>query len=95
MEEYLFDKYRVFYRSGPSEYAAKITCYNGQTRVAMIFFIDNSHLPDNELDDLPMKIHYRLSSFQDVIGLLENEKPLAIYVFENRKTCEIGSREIN
>lgn len=94
MEEYIFDQYRVFYRSGPSDYTAKITCYNDKERVAMIFFMEERALPENTLVSQPMKIYYHSNRFQDILRILENEQPLAIYVFENKKTCEIGSREL-
>lgn len=94
MQEFKFDRYRLFYRSGSSDYSAKITCYGSSTRVAMIFFINgNGKLPDNDLRTLPMKVYYKLACFQDVMFILENEKPLSLYVFENGSTCEIGSRE--
>ena len=94
MKEYKIDRYRLFYLSGPKDYVAKITSYNDITRVAMIFFIDDSmSLPENFLDNLPMKIYYPLSSFQNILTILENEKPLSIFVYDNGKTCEIGSQD--
>ena len=94
MKEHQFDKYRLFYLSGSTDYSAKITCYNGSARVAMIFFINgDGKLPNNDLRTLPMKVYYKLACFQDVMFILENEKPLSLYVYENGSTCEIGSRE--
>jgi len=94
MKEYKFDRYRLFYVSGPNDYAAKITLYHLNKRVAMIFFMDvATALPDNNVDGLPMKIYYPLGSFQDMLTILENENPLSVYVYEKSDTCEIGTRD--
>jgi len=94
MEEFKFDNYRLFYRSGPTDYEAKITCYNKKDRVAMILFLNDAvQLPNNELQSLPMKIYYRISSFSSIHNIIQTENPLSIYVYENSKTCEIGKRE--
>ena len=96
MKEFIFDRYRLFYLSGPSTYRAKITCYNGNERVAMVFFIeDQRNLPDNDLDAEPMKIYYSLLDFPNLLTVLENEAPLSIYIHDNGKTCEIGKRVFN
>jgi hypothetical protein len=93
MKEYKFDSYRLFYLSGYTDYAAKITCYNGNKRIAMIFFMDKKKpLPENNFTDDPMNIYYSLNDFQNILAIVENEKPLSIYTYENGKTCEIGSR---
>jgi hypothetical protein len=94
LKEYKFDTYRLFYLSGPSEYAAKITCYNNNERVAMLMFLNGSvHIPENSLQNTPFKIYFPLSSFQNVLTICQTENPLSIYLYDNGKTCEIGKRE--
>jgi len=94
MKEFKFDRYRLFYVSGPSDYAAKITLYSGNNRLAMVFFLkDKDELPANIIDVIPMKIYYHLNSFSDIVNLIENENPLSVYVYNNKQTCEIGSQE--
>ena len=94
MKEYQFDRYRLFYVSGPSEYRAKITVYNGSERVAMIMFTDYEILPENKLDEFPMKIYYSIKDFSNIRIILEKENPLSIYLYENLRTCEIGKRKL-
>jgi hypothetical protein len=94
MKEFKFDNYRLFYVSGPSDYAAKITCYNKDVRVAMIMFTEGSvQLPENDLQSIPLKIYFPLTSFHNILTICQTENPLSIYIYDNGKTCEIGKRE--
>jgi hypothetical protein len=95
MKEFKIDQYRLFYVSGPSDYEAKITCYNGEVRVAKIIFINTqAELPANELQSTPMNIYYRIGSFSNIHKIIQTENPLSIFVYDNGETCEIGKREI-
>lgn len=95
MKEYMFDRYRLFYLSGYTDYAAKITCYYNNQKIAMIFFMDDGKsFPENQFSEIPLKIYYSMKDFQNIIAIVEREKPLSIYTYENGKTCEIGSREL-
>ena len=92
MQEYIIDKYRFFYLSGLESYEAKISLFNAGKLIAKVFFVnDKKSASENSLDELPFNIYFPLSRFDDVIKIFRFEKPVSIYVHEDKKAVEIGT----
>jgi hypothetical protein len=92
MQEYIIDKYRFFYLSGLESYEAKISLFNAGKLVAKVFFInDKQSVTANSLHELPFSIYFPLSRFDDVIKIFRFEKPVSLYVHEDKKAVEIGT----
>lgn len=86
-----FDSYRVVYGSfrgtmegrpdiETSRFYSSIECLKAKQTVAVIHFQDSAKINLNYYDpdqDL-MVIYFHISSFYDIINILQNEKPLAV-----------------
>jgi hypothetical protein len=78
-----FDTYQIKYMSttysGTSRVYAAINCYNGNQMVAVLWFLDNYPIPDqNSFEKDEMKIIYHTRHFNDIVGILRYEKPLRL-----------------
>ena len=75
--EKAFDQYKIHYVTGGSE-VPMIDCYNGMTHVGKLsFHADGAPLPVNLVtQNEVLYLRYRMSQFDDVVGILRHEKPL-------------------
>ncbi|HMF57933.1 MAG TPA: hypothetical protein VK619_16440 [Pyrinomonadaceae bacterium] len=75
-----FDGYKIFYYSS-QPYEANIYCYKAGNYVGrMVFFKDASSIPPNTNAGGTPSVHYPLTRFNDVIGILRYEKPLYLFL---------------
>ena len=79
-----FDSYRLWYYSG-DKLLAVIHCYKGTVFVGRIsFFREGDPVPPNANLPNGPSIHFPSRSFNDVINILRQERPL--YLFLNLET---------
>jgi len=83
----IFDTYTLSYRSGHHRLDARIYCFQGNRRVGTIDFIkEDIAIPANGYYPDPgswgIYIHYAAKRFTEVLGILQNEKPLHLYFTE-------------
>ncbi len=107
-----FDSYQIFYYGGtlPSNIiAAVVQCYQGQMFVGRIAFYPTTpaSVPANitiaPVGTAVPSIHYALSSFQDVVGVLRHAKPLYLFLdtasglgmLATSQTLPVGEEEGN
>jgi hypothetical protein len=90
-----FDTYGVKYSSpmvsGVTKAWASIACYDFHVEVGYIVFPDSYPLPANLYTNNKIKIHFHISRFNDIIGILRYEKPLHFYFDESKKEGWIGT----
>jgi hypothetical protein len=75
-----FDSYKFWYYSG-HPYEALIYCYQGGKYVGrIVFFKDDSSIPQNANYSSGPSIHFPISRFNDIILILRYEKPLYLFL---------------
>lgn len=80
-----FDSYRIWYFSRHPSFKALVNCYLGQNNasVGTIIFYDATQFnPENRITGGNPVLYYPFECFNDVVGVLRNEKPLTIYLTE-------------
>jgi hypothetical protein len=77
VHEQQFDQYYIYYMTGGNE-VPLINCFKGANYVGKLVFHNTAGAPpaNGVLPDGTIYLRYRLSQFQDVIGILRQEKPL-------------------
>lgn len=74
-----FDSYKIWYYSG-HPYEALIYVYKEGKYVGRIVFVkDDAAIPENASNPEP-SIHYPLSRFDHIVGILRQEKPLYLHL---------------
>jgi hypothetical protein len=73
------DQYRIYYYTGGSE-SPVIDCYDGTTHVGKLVFYNTTAAPPANAvaANGVLYLRYRLSQFNDVLNILQREKPLYI-----------------
>ena len=75
-----FDSYKLWYSSG-HPYECHIYCYLGVSYVGrIVFYKDDVVIPDNVNLWSGPSIHYAISRFDHIIGILRYEKPLYLFL---------------
>ena len=89
-----FDNYRIYYMTGGAENPL-INCYDGDTYVGKLCFHDeDAPLPPNAVvPDEIIYLRYKVSQFNDVVGMLRNESPLFLRISEPSLIGYIGTSE--
>jgi hypothetical protein len=89
-----FDAYKIFYYSGFS-YEALIECYKAGALVGrMVFFKDGSQIPANRNYASGPSIHFPLSQFDDVVGILRHETPLYLFLNLDTLSGQLATSEL-
>jgi hypothetical protein len=76
-----FERYRIFYQSGPPPLAARIDCLTASGGVAGIitFVPEGAAVPPNTTSvGNVIFLRFPLSRYRDVVDILRNERPLAL-----------------
>lgn len=76
-----FERYRIFYQSGPDSLAARIDCLTATGGLAGIvsFHADGTQVPPNGTTvGNVIFLRFPLSRFADVVDIVRNERPLAL-----------------
>ena len=94
----IFTTYRVYYKTehNPRPTFIYLSDHTNKMLGFLYFHPDEGTLPQNYLYEHPngdksIRLFYRISQFKDIIDLLRNEKPLFIYIDEERKFGYIGT----
>ncbi len=94
----VFDTYKLSYRSGHHQLDARIYCFQSDKRVGTIDFIkEGIAIPANEYYPDPGRwgiyIHYAAQRFNEVLRILQYEKPLHLYFTDETKDAGIITSE--
>jgi hypothetical protein len=94
-----FDSYHFYYASntnpgGVTNVYSSMSLKNGHEIVAYISFFDTTPLPDNSYTNNLINIHFPISRFNDVIGILRYEKPLRIQFDTSKLEGYIQTKEM-
>ncbi|HHE07351.1 MAG TPA: hypothetical protein ENL01_00175 [Chlorobaculum parvum] len=88
-----FDSYKIWYYSAHS-YEALIYVYKDRKYVGrIVFFKDDAAIPPNASYPAP-SIHYPLSRFDHVVGILREEKPLYLHLNLSNKIGTLATADI-
>jgi hypothetical protein len=77
-----------------SPMSIRVSLKNGHEIVAYISFFDTTPLPDNSYTNNLINIHFPISRFNDVIGILRYEKPLRIQFDTSKLEGYIQTKEM-
>jgi hypothetical protein len=88
-----FDSYKLWYYSNFS-YECLVYCYLDEQYVGRIVFYTDDSVPDSYMfpGDIP-SIHYPISKFQDVMGILRHESPLYLFLNIDKHIGIIGTED--
>jgi len=92
-----FDRYKVQYTASKRSLPlASITCYNGETPVGLLEFVQTAGELSDPFIHQPsgmIFLPYLLGRFHDVLDLLRNEGPLELYFNPDGKWASILTSE--
>lgn len=89
-----FDAYKIWYSSG-HPYESHIYCYKAGRYVGrMVFFKDGATIPANANYSSGPSIHYSLSRFDHIVGILRYEKPLYLFLNVDNLIGHVATSEL-
>ena len=94
-----FDSYVINYRCGPDAsvpwtggYRVMINCFLANSYVGGFRFLaEDVTLPSNTATASSIELHFHLSQLRDVLTILQYEKPLFLYCYDDTLVGILGT----